>query len=157
LKDSREFFREIQDRGQHRPGGRAIIFDSTRSRILIEWNQNESDEYGNFPGGGLELGETLNECLVRELKEEVGATVVDFEFLFPHENLILFEGEYLHGLELYCELKLNSDEIRQQPDENEFLWVEVESLGRIDIRPVQVRDLIIDDTYREVRYLVSKE
>jgi len=157
LKDSREFLREIRDRGQHRPGGRAIIFDSTRSRILIEWNQNESNEYGNFPGGGLELGETLNECLVRELKEEVGATVVDFEFLFLHENFILFEGEYLHGLELYCELKLNSDEIRQQPGENEFLWVEVESLGRIDIRPVQVRDLIVDDTYREVRYLVSKE
>ena len=125
--------------------------------MLIEWNQNESDEYGNFPGGGLELGETLNECLVRELKEEVGATVVDFEFLFLHENFILFEGEYLHGLELYCELKLNSDEIRQQPGEKEFLWVELESLGRIDIRPVQVRDLIVADTYREVRYLVSKE
>ena len=157
MKASQEFLREIRDRGQHRPGGRAIIFDSTRSRMLIEWNQNESNEYGNFPGGGLELGETLNECLVRELKEEVGATVVDFEFLFLHENFILFEGEYLHGLELYCELKLNSDEIRQQPGEKEFLWVELESLGRIDIRPVQVRDLIVDDTYREVRYLVSKE
>jgi 8-oxo-dGTP diphosphatase len=157
LKDSHEFLREIRDLGQHRPGARAIIFDSTRSRILIEWNHNESDGYGNFPGGGLELGETLSECLVRELKEEVGATVVDFEFLFLHENYILFEGEYLHGLELYCELKLNSDDIRQQLDENEFLWVESESLGHIDIRPVQVRDLIVDGTYRDVRYLVSKE
>jgi 8-oxo-dGTP pyrophosphatase MutT (NUDIX family) len=157
LKDSHEFLREIRDLGQHRPSARAIIFDSTRSRILIEWNHNESDEYGNFPGGGLEVGEALSECLVRELKEEVGATVVDFEFLFLHENYILFEGEYLHGLELYCELKLNSDEIRQQPDENEFLWVELERLGHIDIRPVQVRDLIVDGTYRDVRYLVSKE
>jgi 8-oxo-dGTP pyrophosphatase MutT (NUDIX family) len=157
LKDNREFLREIRDSGQHRPGGRAIIFDSTRSRVLIEWNHNEYDEYSDFPGGGLELGETLHECMVRELKEEVDATVVDFEFLFLHENFILFEGEYLHGLEHYCELKLSSDEIRQQPDENKFLWLEVERLSQVDIRPVLVRDCIVDGTYRDFRYLVSKE
>jgi 8-oxo-dGTP pyrophosphatase MutT (NUDIX family) len=157
MKDSQEFLREIRDLGQHRPGGRAIIFDSTRSRILIEWNHHGHDSYGNFPGGGLELGETLHECMVRELKEEVGATVVDFEFLFLHENFILFEGEYLHGLELYCELKLSSDDIQQQSDENEFLWLEIERLGQVDIRPVLVRDRIADGTYRDVRYLMSKE
>jgi 8-oxo-dGTP pyrophosphatase MutT (NUDIX family) len=95
--------------------------------------------------------------MVRELKEEVGATVVDFEFLFLHENFILFEGEYLHGLELYCELKLSSDDIQQQSDENEFLWLEIERLGQVDIRPVLVRDRIADGTYRDVRYLMSKE
>lgn len=153
MKDSREFLREIRDSEQHRPGGRAIVFDSTRSRLLIEWNH---DEYGNFPGGGIKLGETLQECMVRELEEEVGATVADFQFLFLHENFILFEGEYLHGLELYSELKLGSDEIRQQPGENEFLWLDVEKLGKVDIRPVLVRDRIIDGTYRDVRYLVSK-
>lgn len=157
MKDSREFLREIRDSGQHRPGGRAIIFDSTQSRLLIEWNHDVYDEYGNFPGGEIELGETLQECMVRELEEEVGATVTDFEFIFLHENFILFEGEYLHGLELYCELKLDSDEIRQQPGENEFLWLEVEKLGKVDIRPVLVRDRIIDGTYRDVRYRVSKD
>jgi 8-oxo-dGTP pyrophosphatase MutT (NUDIX family) len=156
LNNSRDFLREIRNSGQHRPGGRAIIFDSTRSRVLIEWNHNEYEEYGNFPGGGLELGETLQECMVRELNEEVGATVVNFEFLFLHENFILFEGEYLHGLELYCELKLSSDEIRQQQNENEFLWLELERLGQVDIRPVLVRDRIVDGTYRDFRYLVSK-
>jgi 8-oxo-dGTP pyrophosphatase MutT (NUDIX family) len=95
--------------------------------------------------------------MVRELKEEVGSTVVDCEFLFLHENFIPFEGEYLHGLEHYCEIKLSSDEILQQPDENEFLWVEVEKLGQVDIRPVLVRDRIIDGTYRDDRYLVSKK
>jgi 8-oxo-dGTP pyrophosphatase MutT (NUDIX family) len=157
LKDNREFLREVRDTGQHRLGGRAIVFDSTRCRILIEWNHNEYDEYGNFPGGGINLGETLYECMVRELKEEVGAAVVDCEFLFLHENFILLEGEYLHGLEHYCELKLSSDVIRQQPDENEFLWLEVEKLGQVDIRPVLVRDRIFDGTYLDDRYLVSKE
>lgn len=156
MKDSREFLREIRDSGEHRPGGRAIIFDSTLSRLLIEWNHDEYYEYGNFPGGGIELGETLQESMVRELEEEVGATVTDFEFLFLHENFILFEGEYLHGLELYCELKLGSDEIRQQPNENKFLWLEVEKLGEFDIRPILIRDCILDGTYRDERYLVSR-
>ena len=61
------------------------------------------------------MGETLQECMVRELEEEVGATVIDFEFLFLHENFILFEGEYLHGLELF----VNSNLIPMRFDSNQ--------------------------------------
>jgi 8-oxo-dGTP diphosphatase len=35
----------------------------------------------SFPGGHQEVGETLNEALVREVREEVGVTPTAFEFI----------------------------------------------------------------------------
>ena len=156
MPDDQAFFRSILDNKQHRPGGRAIIFDSSHQHILVERNLGARENYDNFPGGGLELGETLQECISREMNEEIGATVLDFEFLFLVENFILLEGEYVGGIELYCEVKLESDEIESQEDGYEFLWIEVASLSDVDLRPIIVRDRIIDGTYRDVRHLVTR-
>ena len=57
------------------------------NRILLSYEKN-IDQY-LIPGGGLELGESLTECCVRELAEEAGA-VVD-----PHTHYLTLE-EYYH-------------------------------------------------------------
>ena len=91
------------------------------------------------------------------MDEEIAATVLDFEFLFLVENFIPFEGEYLHGIELYCEIKLESDEVKSQLDGYEFPWLEVATLGEVDLRPTIVRDRIVDGTYKDVRHLVTRD
>jgi 8-oxo-dGTP diphosphatase len=156
MPDDHAFFRWILESKQHRPSGRAIIFDSSRRRILVERNLGAREKYVAFPGGGIELGETLQECISRELDEEIAATVLDFEFLFLVENFIPFEGEYLHGIELYCEVKLESDEVESQLDGYEFPWLDVANLSRVDLRPTIVRDRIVDGSYRDLRHLVSR-
>ena len=40
-------------------------------------------EYYTFPGGGLEEGETLEEGVIREIKEEFGINVKVIKKLFP--------------------------------------------------------------------------
>jgi ADP-ribose pyrophosphatase YjhB (NUDIX family) len=50
------------------PGGRAIIFDSTRRRIQVERNFGAHEKFVNFPGGGKEVGETLQEGISREME-----------------------------------------------------------------------------------------
>ena len=47
--------------------------------------------YWEFPGGKLEPGETLAQCVVRELAEEVGATVA------PESALPTIEHAYPHA------------------------------------------------------------
>lgn len=157
MPDDHEFFRQVLENNQHRPSGRAIIFDSTRRHILVEMNLGARENYVNFPGGGIELGETLQECIAREIREEIGATVRDFEFLFLVENFIRFENQFLGGIELYCEIILDTDKIEPQEEGYEFHWIEVTALKNVDLRPAVVRDRIVDDTYRDVRHLVSKE
>jgi 8-oxo-dGTP diphosphatase len=157
MPDDQAFWRRILDSRQIQNSARAIIFDSARRHILVERNLSAGEGYVAFPGGGIELGETLEECISRELDEEIAARVVEFEFLFVVENIIDFEGEYLHGIELYCEVKLESDEIESQLEGYEFPWLDVDNLSQVDLRPWIVRDHIVDGSYRNMRHLVSWE
>lgn len=156
MPDDHDFFRQVLNSKQHRPNARALIFDSTHQHILVEKNLGARENYVNFPGGGIELGETLQECITREIMEEVGVVVRNFEFLFLVENFILFEDQYLGGIELYCEIRLDTEKVEPQEEGFEFHWLEIASLKDYDLRPAIVRDSIADGTYREVRHLVTK-
>jgi 8-oxo-dGTP pyrophosphatase MutT (NUDIX family) len=62
----------------------AIIERPEDERLLCVWN----GRYGcwSFPGGMVEEGETVEEALARELREEAGLTLVTFHLLYdgPH-------------------------------------------------------------------------
>ncbi len=55
----------------------AVTFRDEDGRILI--SQRRPDDtfggYWEFPGGGLEPGESLKECVARELREELGIII----------------------------------------------------------------------------------
>ena len=52
------------------------------------------------PGGGWQFGETLQQCLQREFREETGLTVTVGRFLHLHE----FKNPELQALELFFEV-----------------------------------------------------
>ena len=52
---------------------KALILDETKSKFLIGLSKNGK---WSLLGGGLNWGETINECLSRELKEETGLEVI---------------------------------------------------------------------------------
>ena len=65
-----------------------------------------------FPGGGLEYGEGLKDCLVREVREEVALEVKNLQYVgsqcwpFPHSMMLGFHAEYAGG-----EIVMQADEI----------------------------------------------
>ena len=74
-----------------RPGAYALVYDE-RGRIAIV--NEEGDWY--LPGGGLEEGETAEQALVREVREECGCGVsIDVEFAGAIEFLETRSGRKL--------------------------------------------------------------
>ena len=60
------------DLAQFRIGVNALIFDE--GRVLLAHRRDI--DWWNLPGGGMELGETVEEAICREVREETGLTVV---------------------------------------------------------------------------------
>lgn len=60
-----------------------ICHDGKGNYLMNKRSVNCRDEHGawDFGGGGLELGETVEDCLKKEIKEEYGADVISSEFL----------------------------------------------------------------------------
>ena len=61
-----------------RTGARAILFDND-SRIALVY-EHKYNHY-KLPGGNVEVGESLEQTVRREIKEEVGANITDIYYL----------------------------------------------------------------------------
>ena len=71
-----------------------------KNRILVfEGYDKVKDEIFYRPlGGGIEFGETAEETVRRELREEINAEVDDVRFLGALENIFTFNGDSYHEI-----------------------------------------------------------
>ena len=56
-----------------RVSSRAIIFKD--NKVLFMYRERNNEKYYAFPGGKIEDGETKEDCIKRECKEELGITI----------------------------------------------------------------------------------
>lgn len=119
-----------------RISGRAIIFDEDRVILLFRHRKTADGikEYYAIPGGGQDEGETITECVIRELKEEYS---VDIEI---KEYLGQVGDEKNMGYLYYCEIingtpTLGGEEKEHNNKDNyyEIQYIKVSELDNYDI------------------------
>ena len=105
--------------------------------------------YGRWvvPGGTVELGETLEEAVVREMEEETGLRVEPSEVLTVFDR-IQREGERVvsHYVIVDFLCRWRSGEARAASDALEVAWARVEDLPLYDLPPKAlevVRDALL--------------
>ena len=136
---------------------RAIIFNRARDRVLIEHNTHTGNAYFNFIGGGVEVNETLRECIARELREETDAAIAAARYLFVLENFYPHGAETRHALEHYFEIDLVREQVTPTRGGVTFRWTPIDRLREIDLRPVVVRDSIIDGAYAQTTHMLPPD
>jgi 8-oxo-dGTP diphosphatase len=65
----------------------AVIVDERQRVLLALWNEVEPPQW-TMPGGGVELAETVEEAVVREVREETGYEVRIGRLLGVHSHVV---------------------------------------------------------------------
>lgn len=99
--------------------------------LIVKRKQPEGGLLWQFPGGKIEAGETDEQAVIREVKEETGAEVKIMKYLgariHPSTNKVMsyWACEYVFG-----EIKIPDQELAQAK------WVEIEKLKNYFTTPV---------------------
>ena len=77
-----------------------IIIDDKKRVLLIKRAHNQEDpNLWSLPGGTKEDNETLEECLVREIKEELNSSIKKYDFfksyILKNDDKIVIAGYYM--------------------------------------------------------------
>lgn len=76
---------------------RAILLD--KDQLVVMHRIREDREYYTFPGGGVEAGETLQDCVKREVLEEFGLEISVEKCVYEYHSTTSLQYFFLCHLE----------------------------------------------------------
>lgn len=112
----------------------AFIQDDEGRILMIR--RTDNDLY-SIPGGQLELGETLTETAVREVREETGieCEVTGLIGIYSNPNHVIAydDGEVRQEFSICFRAKAITGELRTSNESKEVLWVPTKRIDTLNI------------------------
>ena len=111
----------------------AAIIQKENKILATKRGYGEFINMWEFPGGKIELGETKEQALVREIKEELNIEInvdkfaIDIEYQYP--NFYLFVSCFM------CSIKEGSIELLEH---NDGKWITKEDLNTLNWLPADI-------------------
>ncbi len=108
----------------------AAFILNTKGELLVMHRRVEPAKgMLDLPGGFCDIGETAEEGIRREVKEETGLEISNAKFLFTLPNVYRYSGIDVHTLDHFylCEAK-NADNAKAMDDEADIEWMSLDDI-----------------------------
>ncbi len=113
-----------------------VIFNKDKKVLIAKRNPDKPmPNKWEFPGGKLEEGETLEECGVREIKEELELDVAIDEYLGFEE--LRYKGKEF-CLHIYKAHKIDETQSLKLNEHSDYAWVDVKDLKSYDFPAIDL-------------------
>jgi 8-oxo-dGTP pyrophosphatase MutT (NUDIX family) len=122
--------------GQIRPIAICLFRDGDRI-LVAEYHDTQGEPFFRPPGGAIRFGEYGHECIVREIREELGTAIRDLTYKGTIENLFSSGGLWSHEIVLVFKATFvdpsmyKTDSIRCHEDDGSTFvarWISVSKL-----------------------------
>ncbi len=112
----------------------ALIFND-EGKIFLMKSRKWEGKYV-VPGGHIELGETIEEALKREVKEETGLEINSIEFISLQEFIFgtnFWKKRHFIFLDYACKTK--SKAVKLNSEAQGYVWTSVEKALKLPVEP----------------------
>jgi ADP-ribose pyrophosphatase YjhB (NUDIX family) len=114
----------------------AVVQDDTGRLLMIRRTDND---LWAIPGGAQEIGETISQTVIREVKEETGidVEVTDLVGVYsdPDHVIAFTDGEVRQEFSICFRAQPTGGTVRTSSESKEVLWVEPTQLDELNIHP----------------------
>src|ERR1700741_1959922 len=118
------------------PSTTAVVTDQHDRIVLIKRRDND---LWALPGGGMQLGESIVDTAVREVKEETGLDVevtgLIGVYTNPHHVMAYTDGEVRQQFSLCLPTRLIRGELHIDSESTDIAWARVQDIESLSMHP----------------------
>lgn len=117
------------------------VIENDNGEVLVARRAKEPEKGTlDLPGGFVDMHETAEEAVAREVKEETGLSVNSSQYMFSIPNIYLYSGFEVHTVDLFfkCGVK-GIDKPTAQDDVSELLYTKYEQLNPAEFGLLSIR------------------
>jgi len=138
----------------------AAIFDKDGKLFIAKRGKKSRNEKGKWeiPGGSVEFGETLENAIKREIKEELDVEIEILELLGICDHIIPDEKQHWVSPTYICKIVKGKPKILEPDKCSDIGWFTLEEAEKLDLSIITKRDVrFLKEKFAKNNLLLTEE